>query len=88
MSKKPEFKYELGSVASDKITGFEGVIMCRTQWLNNCNVYGIKPQKLKDDKPIGLEYFDEPDIEIVEKDAFEPKRKTGGPAHSVQRTNR
>ena len=45
--KKANFKYELGVLAKDTITGFEGIIVCRTQWLTNCNVYGLKSRDLK-----------------------------------------
>lgn len=86
--KNPEFKYELGSRAKDKITGFEGIIMCRAQWLNNCNVYGIKPTKLRDDKPIEMSHFDEPEIEIIEEKVVKPERTTGGPAQAIPHPNR
>ena len=85
---KENFKFELGSRAKDKITGFEGIIIYRTQWINNCNVYGLKPTKLRDDKPIDSCQFDEPQIEIIEKEVIEPKRKTGGPTQSMSQTNR
>ncbi len=85
---KSEFKFNLGSIVKDKITGFEGVVMSRTQWLNACNVYGVLPQQLKDGKVADKEHFDEPQLELVQDDVFKPKQKTGGPAHSVPMTNR
>jgi len=85
---KSTFKVPLGCRVKDKITGFEGIVISRSQWLNNCNTYGVKPSKLKDDKPIDTQWFDEPQLKIVEEDVFKPKQKTGGPCESVNRTNR
>ena len=86
--KKVEFKYDLGSVVKDKITGFEGVIIYRTQWLNNCNVYGIKPTKLKDGIPIDAHQFDEPQIKLIEVEKIKESRKTGGPCGKMKPANR
>ena len=47
-----DFKFELGDLAQDEITGFRGVIVARTQWLNNCNVYRLQSPDLKDGKPV------------------------------------
>jgi len=87
--KEPEFKFNLGDTAKDKITGFEGIIYNRSQWLYNCNTYGLKPTKLdKDGETRKTESFDEPQLELVEKEVFEPKRDTGGPCEEVKPTNR
>ena len=45
-SKDPGFKFNLGDRVRDEITGFEGVVVVRSQWLNNCNTYGVQPTKL------------------------------------------
>ena len=85
-----DFKYKLGQIVRDSISGFEGVVTCRTQWLTNCNTYGVKPQKLKDDgSPMGVEHFDEPTlIEVDPEPQYEEKRSTGGPTDSPPQTNR
>lgn len=85
---EPNYKIELGSKVKDKITGFTGIVIHRTQWLHNCNTYGLKPQELKDGKPIDVVCFDEPQLEVVEEEVIEKKRKTGGPCETPQRTNR
>jgi hypothetical protein len=84
-----DFKFKLGHVVRDQITGFEGVIVCRSQWLTNCNTYGVKPQKLKDDgTPMSTEHFDEPNlIEVEPEPRFEEERDTGGPTSMPPRTN-
>ena len=82
------FRFDCGDEVKDEITGFAGVIMCRTQWLANCNTYGLQSRKLKDGKKIDLEYFDEPHLAIVKPEAHEKHQDTGGPTASISRTNR
>jgi len=62
-----KFKHELGKVAKDKITGFEGVITSRCEFLTGCNRYCIQPTELKDGKPLESIYFDEAQIIIVKE---------------------
>lgn len=88
MSKEPDFKYECGSVLKDEITGFKGVVIARTQWLANCNVYKLQPQGLKKGEPQDSYSFDEPHLVLVKDTIFEPKRDTGGPTDQVKKTNR
>lgn len=61
------FKHEMGLEAKDKITGFEGIIVCRCQHLFGCSTYGIAPRVF--DKEKGkrgdTEWFDEGRIEII-----------------------
>jgi hypothetical protein len=56
------FTHELGLRAKDKITGFEGIITSRCEFLTGCNRYCIQPTELKDGKPIDGIYFDEAQI--------------------------
>ena len=60
------FKFELGFKAKDSITGFEGVIGGRTEYLTGCVHYGIMPQKLKPDGgTCDWEWFDESRVILV-----------------------
>lgn len=71
---------ELGDVAKDTITGFEGVVVARTQWLIGCDRLTLQPQKLKDGKPLDPITFDEPQCNLVKaKAAPRGSRTTGGP---------
>ena len=54
----------LGKQAQDKITGFEGVIVGRVEYLFGCVQYGIA-SKLVGGKVIDTQYFDEGRIEIL-----------------------
>ncbi len=82
------FEFELGSIVKDKITGFEGVVTHRSQWLNGCNTYGVQPQELDDGKIAEKGHFDEPQLELVEEQVFEPERSTGGPVEKLSQPNR
>ena len=78
-----EFKFELGEVLKDKITGFEGVAMGRTEYFTDCTHYGLCSQSLnKDGEPIGWHWFDETRLILVEnteKIAKESRLPTSGP---------
>jgi hypothetical protein len=54
-----KFKFPLGIKAKDKITGFEGIILGRGDYLTGCNTYGLKPKVDKDGKIQNMEWFDE-----------------------------
>jgi len=55
---------KLGKLGKDKVTGFEGVIIGKTEYLYGCAAYGLTPKavggKLEDSK-----WFDEGRIEII-----------------------
>jgi len=53
------FKFELGEILKDKITGFQGVAMARTEYFTDCVHYGICQQSLNNGKPGDWEWFDE-----------------------------
>jgi len=70
MSKGVEVK--LGDRVRDKITGFEGVAVARTQYLNGCARIAVQSTVLKEGKPLDTEWFDE-------KQVGPSQGKTGGP---------
>jgi len=83
-SKEPEFKFALGATVRDTITGFEGIVTRRSQWLNNCCTYGVQPRKLIDGKIQDCGSFDEPQLELVPDVAPAPSSpRTGGPERTV-----
>ena len=81
--KEPEFKFDLGTEVKDIFTGFTGLIVCRSQWIHNCNTYGVKPKELKDGVPQDNQFFDEPQLKVVKKKVVRPRRNTGGPCSPV-----
>lgn len=79
-----DFEFELGQEVKDKITGFAGIVIGRTQWLTNCNTYSIKSKELKDGKPMESVGFDEPSLDLVDPEPImEESRSTGGPTESI-----
>jgi hypothetical protein len=59
----------LGCVAKDRITGFEGLVIGKHQYLTGCNKVTIQPMKLdKDGKPIESQWFDESTCEVTRSD--------------------
>lgn len=78
-----DFIHPLGAKAKDKITGFEGIITGRGDYLTGCNTYGLKPTKVdKDGKVPETEWFDEGCIKITGKGITAKSvmsSKNGGP---------
>jgi len=46
-NKLPTFKFGLGWVLRDEVTGFEGVVVYRCDNITGCNQYGLSPNKRK-----------------------------------------
>jgi hypothetical protein len=80
---KREFLYKR---ARDKITGFEGIVVARDEWLNGCVRAGIQGEKLKEDgTPSDIQWFDEKQIELIAASTNPRRRKTGGPTPTPKR---
>lgn len=76
---------KLGMKAKDKVTGFKGIIISRTVFLNGCVRYTLQPEVSKKDGTIPSEaWFDEQQIDIIDEGVAMEPRKTGGPtSHMV-----
>ncbi len=64
-----ENKIELGDLAKDVITGFTGIVKYHSQYMHNCDAFGLQPQELKDSAPVKLDQFDAPNTVLVLKKA-------------------
>ncbi|MBB6218018.1 hypothetical protein HNQ80_004155 [Anaerosolibacter carboniphilus] len=77
----------LGKKAKDKITGFEGIITGRAQYLYGCDQYCIAPPA-RDGEIKHSEWFDEGRILVV-GDGVKPEdvgvEKSGGPNRDCPR---
>ncbi len=89
------FKFPMGEMAKDVVTGFTGIITARVEFLTGCNQYVLNPPMKKGDKEtLKTEQFDENRLVIVpgkairlpEDPAPRPVRETGGPQPLIQRT--
>lgn len=75
-------KFEVGEMLQDKVTGFKGVVMGRTEYFTGCDHYGLCSRVLKDGEPMEWQWFDETRLVSVanaEKVLREPRKATGGP---------
>lgn len=74
------FKFELGQIVKDKVTGFIGVVVCRSQYLTGCNRYAIQARIVTPEGKIPeWVYFDE-DLMLVEGENINIEIKLpGGP---------
>jgi hypothetical protein len=71
---------KLGDLARDRITGFEGVVISRHEYLNGCIRFAVQPRELKEGKPIEPEVFDIEQLELVaEKQPEMQLTRSGGP---------
>jgi hypothetical protein len=62
----------LGDIARDTITGFEGTVIGRTRYINNCDRVHIQPKGANGGKPVDSRSFDVPQVEFVRKGELVP----------------
>jgi hypothetical protein len=58
---------KLGSRAKDTITGFQGIVTGRCEYLYGCSQLCIRPEKLKDGQMIEAQWIDEQRIILVKE---------------------
>ena len=59
-------KFELGEMLQDKVTGFKGVVLGRTEYFVGSVNYGLCSRTLNDGKPLDWEWIDEARLVKVE----------------------
>jgi len=70
---------ELGDKVRDVVTGFEGIVDCRLEWLNGCIRFQVQPQVLADGKPIEAHVFDQAQLVLLVPAKVQvPVKRTGG----------
>lgn len=82
-----DFKIELGSEVQDKVTGFKGVVIGRTEWHYGCRRYTVQPKGLtKEGKTFDTACFDEDALKVTKRPAkAKTVKDTGGPQPSPAR---
>lgn len=59
-------RVELGEEVRDEVTGFQGVVVARSEWLFGCVRVAVQPRDTDDDdEPRDKKWFDEPQLEVV-----------------------
>ena len=78
----------LGDRVRDRISGFRGIATCRSTFLYGCIRISITPEETdKDGKVNQAEWFDEPQVEVLETAAALATTKSDkhGPREDVHR---
>lgn len=70
---------KLGYKARDTITGFEGIVVARLEWLGGHTQIGLDGE-LVEGKPIPTQFFEECRIELVPQQAVLTRGRTNGDA--------
>jgi hypothetical protein len=75
----------LGDKVRDRVTGYTGIVVARTEWLYGCVRYVVQSQELHDGRPIDNVQFDEECLKVLKADALKDKtvKDTGGDRHHV-----
>lgn len=61
-----KFKFNLGDLVKDRVTGLEGVVLCASIYATGCQQYGVQPKHIEAGKPVDWEWIDEVRLELVE----------------------
>jgi hypothetical protein len=72
-------KFPMGAKARDVVSGFEGIISSKTEWLTGCDQVGIRPIELdKDGATRKAEWFDVTQVEVVAQPSPQLQRIVDG----------
>lgn len=75
---------ELGDSVKDKISGFKGTAVTRTEFLNGCIQYGVVAKVGKDNKMPEEFPFDEQQLDVVKRKTPDiEKNENGGPRRAM-----
>ncbi len=79
--------FALGDLLKDRVTGFKGIVIATTEWLNGCVRLTLQPQGLnKDGKVHDTLTLDVEQLELVKAAVAAPSpTKTGGPMPEIRR---
>lgn len=69
----------LGAKYRDTVSGFVGIAIGKSEWLNGCTTVGLRPPVDKDGKLIDANWFDYPQLEFIENVLGQSHNETGGP---------
>lgn len=66
----PAFSIALGVKAKDKLTGFQGCVTGRCEYLTGCNQYSLLPPAKDDGTFVEPRWFDEQRLEVIDATAL------------------
>jgi hypothetical protein len=86
---------ELGDQVKDIVTGFSGIVVAKTQWLNGCVRMSVQPRTCKEGKPPDFQQFDMEQLKVVKRAAVAAPSapmvaaaRTGGERTNVAKRHR
>ena len=76
---------ELGQEVIDVVSGYKGIVIARSEYLNGCTRCGVQAKIGKDGKLQDCCWFDEPQLKPIGKGIKikSVRRDTGGPVSSL-----
>mgnify|MGYP006428728419 CR=1 FL=1 len=60
------FRFNLGAKVRDKITGYEGIVVSRSDWLNGCVRHLVQAEYLSSENKTIEIWVDEPQLEFLQ----------------------
>jgi len=69
---------QLGQKVKDKITGFEGIVVARCEYLNGCIQYQVKPKVNEKNESSKEQWIDDQQLEVISDGILIPQNDTGG----------
>ena len=61
---------ELGDKVRDTVTGFTGIAVCKSIYLQGCDRVAVQAPVIKNETPQEWVYIDEPILEVLKKQAI------------------
>lgn len=86
MTKQPNYQFNHGDILKDKITGFQGTVTGRADYLTGCNQYLIVPKVKKDGEWKDGRWFDEQRLEKIDESKKSIENKVPGADMSPTRS--
>lgn len=76
---------KLGDIVRDTISGFKGVLVARTEWLNGCVRLTIQPNYMHEGKLLDNQTFDIEQCVLVKAAKPQVVAATGGERQNISR---
>jgi hypothetical protein len=70
----------LGDEVKDTVTGFQGIVVAKTNYIHGCTRVSVQPKVGKDKKVPEAQAFDEPALKVIKAGVVKRSHNdTGGP---------
>lgn len=79
---------KLGDRVKDTVSGFSGIAVAKTTYLQGCDRIAVQAITKKNEKPISWQHFDEPQLKVIKRGVVRQGSKAAGgykPSDGVQK---